>query len=109
MACASKLSPQGLVHAASVFYGIPDLKFFPTNSIACPVELNFGSKDNLSGFSDPVAVKNLCDKLTQDGKSFKLHSYEGVRFTTNGIFIALYYYCVLFIGGLIVGRHNMRL
>lgn len=73
IACASALGSK--VKGGSVFYGIPDLTYFPTSSIVCPLLLNFGGKDQHKGFSDPETFQNLVASLKKDGKTFETNVY----------------------------------
>ena len=73
LACASSFG--GGISAAVPFYGIPDRKYFPVESIECPLLLHFGMKDKLVGFSDPTAVKSLTTALEAAGKTFDLKTY----------------------------------
>lgn len=79
VAAASKHSATGLVNAATVFYGIPDLSVFPVESIQCPMLLHFGDLDDIAGFSDRNAVKKLTDKLKAAGKQFELKTYPQAK------------------------------
>lgn len=73
IACASKLGSR--MNAASVFYGIPDMSYFPVSSITAPLLLNFGKKDDLKGFSDPENVGKLTEKLKAENKKFDINWY----------------------------------
>ncbi len=73
----ASLASSNVFSAGAPFYGIPDLNVFKLSNIKVSVMGNFGSKDSLAGFSDPVAAKNLEQKAKEAGVNFTLKMWEG--------------------------------
>lgn len=64
--------------ASAPFYGTPPDGLADVSTIKVPVLGQFGSEDDLQGFSDPTAVETLKGKLEKAGVEFELVSHEGV-------------------------------
>lgn len=63
------------VVAGAPFYGIPDARYFDVTKITKPVLFQSGEKDNMKGFSDPVSVNALEEKMKSAGGLIDLHIY----------------------------------
>lgn len=59
------------------FYGIPPLEMFKIENIRVPVLAHFGDLDQIVGFSNPEAAKNLENKAKEAEVDFTLHIWEG--------------------------------
>lgn len=65
------------IDAVAPFYGIPDQKAFPIEKVKCPVFANFGTLDELKGFSDIETARELAKKAKEANVSFTLREWEG--------------------------------
>ena len=70
---------QGVFTAGVPFYGIPDQSYFPVDSVKVPVLAQFGENDQLKGFSDVEAARNLETRAKNAGVNLTLHIWENAN------------------------------
>mgnify|MGYP005991938887 CR=1 FL=1 len=66
------------ISASAPFYGTPPAALADVKTIKVPVLAQFGDKDDLAGFSDPEAVKQLEASLAEAGVEAEVVSHPGV-------------------------------
>lgn len=65
------------VDAVVGFYGTPSPQLADPAQAKVPVQAHFGELDNIAGFSDVAAAKNLEEKLKLSGVPYELYIYPG--------------------------------
>jgi len=73
----------GAVDAAAPFYGIPNDQLCDVGKIAVPLQLHFGSKDDIVGFSSIADLDRLCAKLDSAGVAYERNVYDAAHAFTN--------------------------
>jgi carboxymethylenebutenolidase len=63
--------------ASAPFYGIPSKELADPAQARVPLQLHFGTKDSLKGFSDSEAQDALENTLKEAGRQFEFFRYEG--------------------------------
>ena len=63
---------------AVVFYGMPPKDAADLSKVGCPLQLHYGEKDTMAGFSDPAAAADLKERLTAAGAKFDMFNYPTV-------------------------------
>ncbi|KAI5060316.1 hypothetical protein GOP47_0024736 [Adiantum capillus-veneris] len=64
--------------AAVAFYGTPPPELADVSKLKIPVQAHFGELDNIAGFSDKKAARELEEKLKVSGVNYEMHMYPGV-------------------------------
>jgi carboxymethylenebutenolidase len=64
------------IHAAAPFYGIPGKELADPAKARVPLQLHFGLKDQLKGFSDPEAQDNLEKVLKENNINYEFFRYN---------------------------------
>jgi len=65
------------LHCGVVFYGAPEVEKFDFSKIKLPMQLHFGTKDSMQGFSDPETANKLENKLKEQNlPALEFHRYE---------------------------------
>jgi carboxymethylenebutenolidase len=75
LSLASAVRVEG-VHAAAPFYGIPSKELADPAKTRVPLQLHFGLKDNLKGFSDPEAQDALEKVLKENNINYEFFRYN---------------------------------
>lgn len=78
LSLASSVLVRGL-NASAGFYGTPSEELCNVAHFKTPLQLHFGTKDDLKGFSDSDAQDKLEKTLKATGKPFEFHRYEGAK------------------------------
>jgi carboxymethylenebutenolidase len=65
------------IHASAPFYGIPSKELADPALAKVPLQLHFGTKDSLKGFSDTEAQDALEKVLKDANVSYEFYRYDG--------------------------------
>jgi len=76
MACSVHLGKE--INGSIVFYGIPSKDFADPALCAAPLQLHFGTKDLMTGFSDSKSQEALESTLKKNNVPHEFFRYEGL-------------------------------
>lgn len=71
------------ISASAPFYGIPNEQLADASKCKVPLQLHFGEKDDIVGFSSPADYNKLVEKLKAAGVTYEGYVYPAGHGFTN--------------------------